>query len=112
MSIHAPETFQAAQPVGDERRRPRLALDLPIFVLQPGREKISAVLIDLSEQGCRVAAPLRLKAGRYVGIEIPDAGRHAGWVVWQRRGSFGLDFSTTLADGEVARVARLSDALR
>ena len=108
MSIYTPGAFQAAQPLVDERQQARVGLCLPVFVLQAGAERISAQLIDVSEQGCKIAINSTLKAGKYLGIEVPAFSRFSGWVVWQTRQNFGMDFVTSISRAEVEYIVSLA----
>ena len=109
MSMFAPRTFRSAEPWPDERQRPRNPLDLPVFVLRPGEGRVPAAMLDICARGCRIVVAMQVRAGAYVGVEVPGGTRYSGWVVWQTRGSFGLDFASLIPDGELAQMMRLHD---
>ena len=91
----------------EEREHLRLPLYLPAFILSPGDIRDPVIVTDISASGCKVAACVRVTMGRYLGIQIPGFARYSGWVAWQTREGFGLDFTNPLPEAVVAHIVRL-----
>lgn len=107
MSIHAPDRLTPAPLAIEERREARLPLHLPAYVISPGDVRSAAIVSDISTLGCRVQADVRVRVGRYLGLHIPGLAPYSGWVAWQTREEFGLDFCHPLPPAVVAHISGL-----
>ena len=107
MNMHSTGSLKAAPISIEDRAHLRLPLYLPAFLLSPGDVRDPVVVTDISATGCRVTGPVHVTVGRYLGILIPGFAPYAGWVAWQARDGFGLDFTNPLPDVVVAHIIGL-----
>jgi hypothetical protein len=115
---HAGFRFRAAVPVeyllnetGPFRKRPvRVRVQQPALIVS-GREAAAGMLLDISQQGARVACEAGLAQDQQVRLEIAGLPAIVAKIRWRRSGAVGLVFETTFKLDELALVvARLQPA--
>lgn len=112
MNMHRMGSMTASPLSIEERAHLRLPLYLPAFLINPGDVRDPVLITDLSATGCQIASTARVTVGRYLGIHIPGFARYAGWVVWQTREGFGLDFCNPLPTAVVDHIVKIGLADR
>jgi len=108
---HAGFRFEAPIPVeyvlnedGPFRKRPvRLRITRPAVIVA-GRDAYPGTLLDLSQQGARVACEAALARDQRVRLEIAGVPAIVSTVRWCRSGATGLVFEQTFKLDELARV--------
>ena len=107
MNMHRTGSLAASPLSIEDRANLRLPLYLPAFLLSSGDVRDPVVVTDISATGCKIAGSVHVAVGRYLGIQIPGFSPYAGWVAWQTRDGFGLDFSNPLPNAVVAHIVGL-----
>ena len=107
MSMHDIRGIKPVPLAIEERRDSRSPLHLPAFLLSPGGIREAVLVTDISTLGCKIVGAGPVKVGRYLGIHVPGMAHYAGWVAWQTREEFGLDFSNPLPAAIAAHITRL-----
>jgi hypothetical protein len=85
---------------GDGRLHPRRSLRLRASLRDPGRDALDAIVVDLSESGCRLEGVDSLEEGDRFLIKLPGLEARSCRVAWVRRREIGCEFDTPLYRGE------------
>ena len=97
------------------RRAVRVNVEVPCHLLV-GVRRISATILNLSQQGAMISTPEKLSLIQRVKIRADGMPEVAGKVRWRRNDSYGISFEDTFQFAELAALAfelrrRLSGAL-
>lgn len=74
----------------------RYLYQLPAVFRAHGRNRISARILDLSKNGCRIELDRALAAGERVSIRLSGLESRSALVVWSKQGEAGLEFEQPL----------------
>ncbi|MCK8456553.1 PilZ domain-containing protein [Sphingomonas faeni] len=109
MSLHAHTAFQPDRLPLDERVAVRRPIHLPVFLIAPGGEPISATMVDVSTHGFRVRSGYPPTLGRFLAVDVPAFARYSGWVAWAQMAEFGFDVANPLPETVVNHILHLAD---
>ena len=82
----------------------RLPKQVPAGLRRSGNTKKSAVLADISTDGCNLKEVLNLRAGERVWVGLPGLEAQQAQVRWTGLGTAGILFDKPLYDAVVARI--------
>lgn len=86
-------------------RRPRAAVDFCAELLLPDDRVIDVIVRNVSESGFMGACRTAVRAGTWLGVDLPGYGIARAVVRWSEDGEFGCQFRKPLPAG--AAVLRL-----
>ena len=86
--------------ISDRRNSRRHPVDLFVECRVPATAT-SAIMIDLSDSGCRIATREKLHLGQTVIVRFRGHKEIAGTVAWSKANVAGLRFSLALEDDEL-----------
>ena len=72
----------------EERRRVKLEASVRL----PGRQPVPVTILDLTYEGCKIAAPVQLLVGDKLQLTVPKLGVLESEVRWYANGRAGLRF--------------------
>ncbi|KEQ49359.1 PilZ domain-containing protein [Sphingobium chlorophenolicum] len=62
------------------------------------------VIDDLSDEGCRISAPVALAAGQAVSLGLPGVGTCTARVIWSDGKTAGCQFDQPLLAGQIEKI--------
>jgi hypothetical protein len=95
----------------DGRLHPRRLVRLRARFQDPGAGTVEAVIVDLSEKGCRLEGGGELEEGDQLLIRLPGLEARPCRIVWVSPGEAGCEFDSPLYPGERELVRAQGGAL-
>lgn len=77
---------------GHIKRQPRVDTRIETFLTDSDGNRISAVVIDISQAGCRLETTAMLRIGEKVQIEVPKHGTFPAQIRWALGNEAGAVF--------------------
>ncbi|OYW44892.1 MAG: hypothetical protein B7Z08_10895 [Sphingomonadales bacterium 32-68-7] len=94
-------------PPTERRHAERLPMQQVVSFRQPGGDRLSAVLTDLTPDGCRLSGTPEFAAGETVWVWIGGLEGRCTRTIWSDGGSAGVSFAAPLHPAVVARISTL-----
>lgn len=108
MSFHDHPSRKPSWLPEDARIASRALIHLPAFLMAPGGEPFSAIVIDIATHGFRVRTGYPAKMGQFLSIDVPAFARYSGWVAWTESGELGFDVANPLPEPVVDHIIGLA----
>jgi len=89
------------RPARFSSRDPRTAVDFDTDLLLPDDRMIDATVRNLSARGFMARCRTRLRAGTWLGVDLPGYGIARAVVRWSEDGELGCQFRRPLAEAGI-----------
>ena len=101
--VHELPTY--VTPSKERRRFQRLQVSVPATLISTALGRVNAVLVDISQAGCRIRTRARAHRGEYFVLTIGELGPRAVQAAWRHDGQVGLAFAEPLGWAVVMQMA-------